>query len=268
MNAAQRNKVGRLICDHVLSDGEYAKACDQAFKEQFGDGCKDGSIHQQAFLTSLYAGLKRLETLGQLELFRKTCQLPDYSRAEDAVRRGWGHFMELEFGITSDKAKDKLRIRQCQLLDAVRGASTHGARTRILRDFWKVCAGSAKWGDTGFFRKLGHALGDAPRSKEGINDFAQVLLNNWLTSFWWLMPLKAVAQDMARIQGKPDDAKMITSFNTRLRQIRSRKVESRPGAFFSAGWNGCFYSTSPPLIDYIERDGRPVINAVGRGVLV
>ena len=110
----------RLILDNVLTDDEAKAAYDRAWQEEFGTGHqttrKGGSIYRYAFLQSYYMGEKRLEKLGQLELFRNTQRLPDYRRAEDAVKRGWGRWIELEFGIEPDQAKNKLKIKQYQLL--------------------------------------------------------------------------------------------------------------------------------------------------------
>ena len=105
------------------------------------------------------------------------------------------------------------------------------------------------------------------RKEESDNDFAQVLLHHWLTGLWWLMPLSAVGAEIARIQGKPDAGDMIRKFNQRLRKIRTRKPEDASGKFFSQGWNGCFHSTHPPLIDCIEENGCPLLNATGRRLL-
>lgn len=268
MKDGERNEAGRLICDHVLSDAEFAAVSDRAFKEEFGEnGRKNGSHHRYAFLESYYAGEKRLEMLGKLELFRRTQRLPDYARAEDAIKRGWARFMESEFGISADEAGDKLKMRQNQMLYALRSAATRDARPQILRAFRIVCAESARCADDHFFRKLGHALDDPPRIAKGTYDFPQVLLHHWLTGFWWLMPLKAVADDIARIQGCPNDNKKIKSFKQRLWQFKSRKPVNQARAFFSSGWTGCFYSTNPPLIDRINCDGTLLLNATGRRLL-
>jgi len=258
----------RLIADHVLSDEEAETAFDQAFKEEFGDRArKDGSIHRCAFLASQYAGEKRLEKLGQLELFRQTQKLPDYRRAEDAVRRGWAHFMALEFRMGAESAGDKLKIRQYLLLDTIRRTPSGEARRRVLGRFSKVGLASFLVGDVGFLRMLGRTLDDPPRKKHDNYDTAQVLLRYWLTGFWWLMPLQAVAADMARIQGDPENVQLIGRFSYRLRQIVSRRSKGAPGASYSSGWNGCFYSSRPPLIGSIENDGRHVFTDVGRRLL-
>lgn len=257
-----------MVLDDALSCEEGQAEWRRAWTEEFQSGRKGGSCHRFAFLAHHYQGQKRLEKLGLLELFRRTERLPDYQRAEDGVRRGWGRWMELEFGIGVDEARDKLKIRQFVLLYQLHRAKSRASRQRILRGYSVPCGASAARGDNGFFRKLGHALDDPPRAEDNTNDFAQVLLDGWLTRFWWLMPLKAVAQDMAGIQGEPDNGKLIARLHARLRQIKRRKAESGRGSFLSAGWSGCFYSANPPLIDCIEANGRPLFTAAGRRLLV
>lgn len=119
-----------------------------------------------------------------------------------------------------------------------------------------------------FSRILRHIKADPPRRREkGYRQFIHVLLANWLTAFWWLMPLKAVAGDMAENEGRPGDPEAIGRFYQNLRQITTRRTPPLPGAFFSAGWNGVFYSTSPPLIEWIENDGSPHLSAEWKRLL-
>src|SRR6266508_3384188 len=146
------------------------------------------------FSAHQYLGVKRLEKKGLLELFYKTQRLPDYPRAEDAVRRGWGRWVELEFGISADQAKDGLKIRQFRMLYELRGTSTREARQAVLRRH-AVLGRSFERGDDEFLIRLGRALGDSPRTEDDTNDFAQVMLHHWLTGFWWLMRLTAVGYD-------------------------------------------------------------------------
>jgi hypothetical protein len=250
---------------HGLTAEELYEAVKRARNEVFGeDLCKGGAVHSWAFLASHYTSEKRLDKIGQLELFRKTQRLPDYQRAEDAIKRGWARWVELEFGISADQARDELKIQQFFLLYELHGATFREARQRILKLGSVPCGKSAAHGDDGFFQRLGDALDDGARKKNGEHDFNMSLLYNWLTSFWWLMPLKNVAEDMARIQGTPG---MAQKFNARIRQIKSRRVEGYRGAFYSAKWNGCFYSTSPPLIDFIDPAGKPSLNQTGRRLL-
>jgi hypothetical protein len=245
----------RLVFDNVLS-GDEDEPFDRAWKDEYGDdGSKAGSIYRFAFLAHHYAGEKRLEKLGQLALFRKTQGLPDYAKAEKAVKRGWGKFMEQQYGIIASEATDKLKFRQYQLLYQLRGSKTREDRRNALRPFAEICEVSARRADDVFFRKLGNALTDAARTKENTNDLAEVLLSNWLTGFWWLMPLKAAANDLARLQGIGDDPSSIKKLYQCIRQITTR------------GWNDCFYSHSTLLIDCIERGGIPLLNAAGRRLI-
>jgi hypothetical protein len=268
LNGIQSNRPGRLVVGRGLSRDEVSQEWSRAFEEEFRNGRKKGTLYQYAFLAHYYSSEKRLEKLGLLKLFRKTQGLPDYARAEASVKRGWGCWMELEFGITEADAKDPLKIRQFLLLFQLRGAQSREQRQRILRAASIPCGASAARGEDEFFQRLGNVLDGSPRREDEAYDFAQLLLHNWLTRFWWLMPLKAVAQDMARMQGEPDDTEMVGRLYARLRQIKTRKVPGRKGRFFSAGWNGCFYSTKPPLIDCIENNASPLLNSSGRRLLV
>lgn len=256
-----------MILSLGLSEQEEAQ-WKRAHDEEFGGGRKRGSLSRFAFLAHHYGGEKQLESVGQLELFRRTQRLPDYQRAEDAVRRGWGRWIELELGISADEANDPLKVAQFVLLYGLRHAKSREARQQLLASSPIACGFSAGRGDDTFFISLGHVLDDPPPAQAAERDFTQVLLHNWLAGFWWLMPLNAVAHDIARIQGKPEDEKTIAGLYQRLRKIQSRRAESCPGAFFSGGWNGVFYSSQPPLIDCIEKAGRPLLNATGRRLLL
>jgi hypothetical protein len=166
-----------MTLDHVLSDEESETAFDQAWNEVFGkDARKNGSIHDQIFLAHFYMGEKRLENLRQLDLFRKSQQLQDYRKAEDALKRGWVRWMELEFGLAPAQGKDKLKIRQYQLLKDLRRNQTRESRQEILSRYSVVIGCSAKKQDDTFLQLLGHALDDPARKFEGTNDFAHVSL--------------------------------------------------------------------------------------------
>ena len=233
---------------------------DRAWQEEYGER-RQGSVYHFAFLAHLYAGEADLEKRGLVGLFRKTQQLPDYRRAEDAVKRGWSHWVRQEFGI--QKPTDELAVRQFMLLYDIRRAKSRETRRQILCRSSVPCSVSAKRGDDEFFRRLGRALEDTPRGATGAS-LMHVLLANWLTAFWWLMPLKAVASDMATVL----EGQSVNTIFQNLRQVTTRRSPPRPGAFFSTGWNGVFYSADPPLIDFIQPDGSPFLNVFGRRLFV
>lgn len=258
MNPADPTQPRVIALDFGLTEEEVDAAFDRAWREEIKPGRKGGSINRFAFLAHHYAAEEGLKKRDRLDLFRKTQRLPDYRRAEDAVARGWERFMELKFGIKKEEASDKLRIRQFLVLHRLRGAACREERQRILRSSKIPCGMSATRGDDEFFRRLGHALKEPPREEDETYDFAEYLLSFWLTGFWWLMPLVAVAEDMARRQG---DLRTVGRFNHRLKQYKSRTGK---GGFFTAGWGGCFYSTDPPLIERIETHGTIVPAIHGR----
>jgi hypothetical protein len=247
-----------LSLDNVVSEGEATAARGKAWEEVFGKGRKDGSIHHFSFLAHKYLGERRLEKLGQLDLFRKTQQLPDYIEAENAVRSGWKYFNKVSYGVGEDEGSDKLKIRQCILLYELRSVSPT-ERQSCLERAGAVCLASAKRGDADFFVRLGRALSqvsdDGP-NQEGPHEFAQLLLTHWLTSFLWLMPLKAAASFLAKIQGVANDQTEVDRINVRIRQATSRLP-----------WRPYFYSRRQPLIDCIEDDGSPILTAAGKRLL-
>jgi hypothetical protein len=194
-------------------------------------------------------------------LFRKTQSLPDYSRAEEAVKRGWGRWIELEFGLKPKEARDKLKIRQFLLLHSIRAEKSPERRREWLRSHAPTCFRSALQRDDGLFRLLGKALADEPRKEMDTNDFTLVLLHNWLTRLWWIMPIKAVAVDFARLQRQADESAMIKKYNQRLWQTQTRATGG--GGYFSQGWIGVFYSSKPSLISCLEPDWTPVYTPEG-----
>jgi hypothetical protein len=257
----------RLILQQDLEHQEFQELQHRAWADVFGtDSRKKGSIREFLFLASYYAGEERLKKAGLLEFFRKTQKLPDYRRAEDAIKRGWSKWVELEFGICADDNKNKLKIRQFVLLFELRGARSRDERQRILRGNRVECMASAAKGDDDFFRKLGRTLDDPGRTNYATHDFSQVLLHNWLTGFWWLMPLKPIAHEIARIQGEPDNVTLVEQFYNRLKKFTTRRSPGKKGSYFSADWNGCFYSTDPLLIGSLERDGSPLFSTAGRAM--
>lgn len=223
--------------------------------------CKGGSEGDFLFLMQHCMGEAYLKKRRLLGLFRKTQQLPDYNRAADAVRRGWQRWVELDLGARADDSD--LKFRQAVTVYELQHAPPD-AQPQILNSQSELLKASP---DDGFRHKIAYAWSHPAGTKDSTRDFTRVVLHNWLTGFWWLMPLKNVAADFARIQGIPNDTEAQKRFYDNLRQLTSRRTEGKPGAYYSGGWNGCFYSTDPPLVEYIEADGRPTFTTEGRRLL-
>jgi hypothetical protein len=244
----------------TLSEAELEGIFNQVWKEEFRAGRRDFDFCRYAFRAWLVAGEKDLERRGLLDLFHRTQRLPDYPRAEDAIKRGWANWAKQEFRMGGpNEAKDYQAMHQRFLLWGVRHDSTVEARRERIQRSSKLLDWSRGEGDKEFFRKLRHDRAEPPCKREGHRDFIQVLLTRWLTAFWWLMPLKLVAYDMARAEGKANDAGAVNSRYQNLRQITTRRKPPVPGVYFSAGYNGVFYSTKPSLIKDIHPDGSPVL---------
>jgi hypothetical protein len=259
MSANTNTRKNRMVLQGELlgseSELEATKAWQRAME---GVSARDFTIHGCLFQMQHCMGEANLKKRRLLELFRKTQRLPDYSRAADAVRRGWQRWVELDLGVRADDSKlKKLQaIARYELQHAPPEAQPQIFNSQS--EIWKASA------DDGFSQKIAYALSHPAGTKDSTRDFARVLLHNWLTGFWWLMPLKSVAADFARIQGTSNDTGARQKIYDNLRQITSRRTEGHPGAYYSAGWNGCFYSTSPPLIHCFETNGKPLFSAEGR----
>jgi hypothetical protein len=250
-----------------LSQDEGKEIWDQVWKEEFARGQRSYSLCRYTFRAFFLTAEKDLEMRGQLALFRRTQRLPDYPRAEDAIKRGWATWLQQEFRIGPNEATDYLAMHQFLLLYGLRCDKSREARQERERRSSKLIAACNARDDKEFFRRLRHVRAEPPRKREGYREFVQVLLANWLTSFWWLTPLKVVAYDMARIDGKANDSKAINNRYQNLRQITTRRKPPSPGAFFSAGYNGVFYSTKPPLVKDITPNGSPQFNYIGKRLL-
>ncbi len=228
----------------------------------------DRSYARFAFTWYQHRGEKDLHDNPELlQLYQKTRFLSDYRRdyrqAEAGVRRGWERWVELEYGAGQDAVGDVLKFHQCLMLYKLRRAPLGEPRVRILREYATLCHDSADTGDTAFFRRLADALDEQPPGG-GQYSFVQMVLANWLTAFWWLLPLEAVADDIIRADrpARLQSAESAKDYATQKQKILSalkhlHRGRGQRGGYFSKGWTGCFYSARPPLIDWIEADGTP-----------
>jgi hypothetical protein len=239
----------------ALSDAEAEAIWEQVWKEEFAPG-KDYSLYRYLFRASHLTAERDLERRGLLDTFRRTQQLPDYPRAQDAIKRGWGNWAYQAAGIDAKAQRKYDSLHQHLLLYGLRRDQSSKARQERRRRSVKLIEYSKAHGDSELLRKLRH-VADPSRKHEGYREFIQVLLTNWLPSFWWLMPMKLVAFDMARIDGRADDSETIGKRYQNLRQITTRRVPPSPGVFFSGGYNGVFYSTKPTLVKDVQSNGLP-----------
>jgi hypothetical protein len=242
-----------------MSDDPLQAEFERAEREVYGASKReDRSIYKFAFLAHHYAGERSLENSGQLAFLRKAQRLSDYRKAEEGVKRGWARWMKLRWGITPKDAADPFKTDQFRLLEQLRRAHSDSARQKELQRGADLCRESAARGDLAFFRRLGSTLTSEGKPADDEFLFVQAVLANWLTGFWWLMPLKAVANEMAKIEGKPD---LEQKYYARLRKLKSRG--SKVG-----GWRGVFHSASSPLIGSVENNGQLVLTVAGRRLLV
>ena len=210
-----------------MNDDPLQAEFGRAEREVFGSSeRKNRSIYKFAFLAHHYAGERSLEISGQLDFFRKTQHLSDYRKAEESVKRGWARWMKLRWSIAPKDATDPFKTDQFRLLDQLRRAHSDSARQKELRRGEDLCRESAARGDLAFFRRLGSTIASECKPADDEFLFVQTVLANWLTGFWWLMPLKAVANAMAEIEGKPG---LEQKYYARLRKLKSRGGK---GGFF------------------------------------
>jgi hypothetical protein len=246
-----------------MSDDPLQTEFERAERDVYGSSeRKDRSIYKFAFLAHHYAGERSLENSGQLAFFRKTQRLSDYRKAEEGVKRGWARWMKLRWGITPKDAADPFKTDQFRLLEQLRRAHSDSARQKELQRGADLCRESAARSDLDFFRRLANALTSECKPADDEFLFVQAVLANWLTGFWWLMPLKAVANAMAEIEGQPG---LGQKYYARLRKLKSRDGK---GGFFSSGWRGVFHSARPPLIGSVENNGQAVFTVAGRRLLL
>jgi len=251
----------------AFPDPETKAEWDRLWEEEFRGGRRGGSISRYTFRAHLYLAEKDLAKSGQLDLFRQTQRLSDYPRAEDAIKRGWATWVHQECRIGPNEAADYLRLNQSLLLYGLRRDQRGKARQKRISCCSKLLAEPEVRSDKDFLRKLRHVKADPGRKLDGYREFIHLLLANWIPAFWWLMPLKSVANDIARTEGKANDTEAVNRYYENLRQITTRKTPPSPGAFFSAGWNGVFYSSHPALIDWVEKDGSPHLSVHGTRLL-
>jgi hypothetical protein len=233
-------------------DTELNREWESIWNEETLGNPRGVAIYRFTFRAHLCAAERDLEQRNELDLFRLTQRLPDYPRAEAAIERGWEMWLKQECRIGPSEALDDLTLHQFLLLYGLRLDQSKEARQERISQCSNLLEDSKARGDKEFFRKLRHAKAEKPR-QQNYRGFIHVLLANWLTAFWWLMPLLDVADDMLHSEGIRDDKAKLESYYQHLRQITTRRKQPVPGAGLSAGWNEVFYRSVPPLSWWTRR---------------
>src|SRR5690349_16413786 len=113
MTVSNSDAQGSLTLEETHAEFE------RAFRQEYENRPR-GSLSRFTFHAHFYAGEADLRKRGLLDLFRKSQTLPEYQRAQDAIRRGWSRWIQQEFSIEPERNTDPLTVRQFLLLYQLR----------------------------------------------------------------------------------------------------------------------------------------------------